>query len=264
MKKRILKISAAVILCFLALVLTGFLGIRYFFYDIPVLMYHYVDYTESDSSLFVSPESFKRQLDFIEKRGYRVLTLDEFIEYLKGKKRVNTRNLVLITFDDGRWDNYSNAYPPLKARGFSALFFVPSGLIGEQEVINSSQILEMAEAGMVFGSHSLTHAYLPSLEYQQLRTEVIESREALSELLNQEIKSIAYPIGGFNEDTLDLVREAGYEVAFTTNRGFYKDWRNDQPYAVRRVKVKDSDNNFNLWLKLSGIYNLFRSVKSPY
>jgi len=264
MKNKIIKLFGGILLGFAVVVTTGFFAARAFFYDIPVLMYHYVDYTESGSSLFVSPESFARQIDFISRRGYRVLTLDEYTGYIKEGRDKGRKNLVLLTFDDGREDNYTNAYPMLKEKGMSAVFFVPAGLIGEKDVLNREQITEMSLSGMEFGSHSLTHSYLPALSYEELEREIIESKKILDELLGEEIRPIAYPIGGYNEDTLELVRAAGYSIAFTTNRGFSKNRRNDDYFAVRRVKIKDSDSSFNLWLKLSGIYNLFKSVKEPY
>jgi hypothetical protein len=84
-------------------------------YVTPVLTYHMIGYPKNERlrDNTVSPESFKRQMSFIKKQGYRVLSLDEYYEGLKAGKNFCCHSVV-ITFDDGMLDNYTSGFPVLK------------------------------------------------------------------------------------------------------------------------------------------------------
>lgn len=227
-------------------------------------MYHHVDCFESDNSLHVSPEVFAEQIKFIVSRGYKVLTLDMFIKYINGEEKIKDKNMVLLTFDDGYDDNFTYVYNILRANGIGGLFFIPVKKIGLKGWLDLKQIEIMDYNGMMFGSHTLNEKYLPDLDREQAYKELKESKNELEKILDEEIKSIAYCSGGYTKETLELVKKAGYKTGFTTNRGFEKNSKNDNIYALRRIKVTDRDNNFRMWIKLSGIYDLFRTVKYPY
>jgi len=70
----------------------------------------------------------------------------------------------------------------------------------------------------------------------------------------------SYPIGVFTQQIKDLVKEAGYKAAVTTNRG--KDYSNTRDlYELHRVSVRNGDLSWSFWGKLSGYYNFFRKAK---
>jgi peptidoglycan/xylan/chitin deacetylase (PgdA/CDA1 family) len=182
---------------------------------------------------------------------------------VRGGKKIDKKNLVLITFDDGHADNYQ-AYRVLNKLGMSAVFFIPSDKIGDQGRLSASEVVKMHNDGMDIGSHTKSEVYCPDLEGEDFKVELLDSKLVLEHLIGGKVKSIAYPMGGYNRATMQAVKEAGYKIAFTTNRGFDKHWRNDNPYQLRRIKVTFRDNDFKLWAKLTGFYNWLRSVKDPY
>lgn len=77
-------------------------------HSVPVLMYHHV--RPEAGMIACTPENFEDQLRWLQKQGYRSLTLAEFNEHLNGK---DVGKAVLITFDDGYLDNWVYAYPLL-------------------------------------------------------------------------------------------------------------------------------------------------------
>ena len=77
-------------------------------------------------------------------------------------------------------------------------------------------------------------------------------------ITGRQVNIFAYPTGGYTKEAQDLLRKSGYLMAFTTNRGFDKSRSNNDIFALRRIKVTNKDNWFKLWVKLSGIYNLFQ------
>jgi peptidoglycan/xylan/chitin deacetylase (PgdA/CDA1 family) len=199
---------------------------------------------------------------YLKDYGYQVLGFDEFIK-LKAASGPAPRKSVVITFDDGYEDNYTNAFPVLKKYGYPAIIFLPTDLIGQKGHMTWEQVAEMSRYGIAFGSHGRRHEYLPDLTVEQQRDEIFESKRILQERLRQTVDYFAYPIGGFNDTIKKMVQEAGYKAAASTNRSY--DRYNKDLFELNRIRFGDKDvRNDYLWIKLSGYYNLFREAKNPH
>ena len=132
-------------------------------YVVPIIMYHSIDNPHHLSGIVVSPHNFRKQLKFFKKHKYNVISLDMLVAALKEKKRLPKKSVV-ITFDDGYEDNYTNAFPILKEFGFPATIFVITDLIStEDEYLTWDQLREMEKHGITIGSHTLDHIYLPGV-----------------------------------------------------------------------------------------------------
>lgn len=233
-------------------------------YVVPILMYHCIDQNGAVSSLSVSPENFKRQMQFLSRHNYNVISLDEFVQ-LKRRGGQFARNTIVITFDDGYEDNYSFAYSVLKKYNLPAAIFVIVDSIGEEGYLTYAQIEEMLNSGIIdIGSHSLSGDYLPGRSISELKRQIGFSKKLLQAKINKEIDLFCYPIGGFSPQIQAMLERYGYKAACTTNRGRRQTYLNDDIFALKRIKIKDSFNPFVLWVKVSGYYNLFRRVKKPY
>ena len=234
-------------------------------YVAPILMYHHIDERGGVSSLSVSPENFRRQMRFLSEHNYNVISLAEFVQAKLEKKRL-ARNTVVLTFDDGYEDNYLLAYPVLKKYSLPAIIFVIVGSIGEEGYLNHRQIKEMSSSGIIdIGSHTLSGAYLPGQSRGELNREIGLSKKTLEANLNNRTEFFCYPIGGFSPGIQEIVKRCGYAAACTTNRGKAKDRLNNDLFALKRIKIKDSfPNLFVFRVKLSGYYNLFRRVREPH
>ncbi|MEO6420555.1 MAG: polysaccharide deacetylase family protein, partial [Polyangiaceae bacterium] len=77
------------------------------------------------------PEEFEQQLAFLGKYC-SVIGLDDLLAFQRG--RALPPNPVLITFDDGYRDNYETAFPMLKSRGMTAVFFIATSFIQERRM----------------------------------------------------------------------------------------------------------------------------------
>ena len=232
------------------------------FYVVPILMYHRVNSIQHNDSNTVSTENFIRQMKFLHRRGYNVISLEELAEGIKAQKNF-PRNSVVITFDDGYEDNYLNAYPHLKKYDFPAIIFLPSDLIGQDKFLKWGQIREMIKNDISFGGHTRAHEYLPGIKNKRkLTDEIFGCKKMIEAKTKQPVYYFCYPVGGFNEEIKKILKEVGYKAACTTNRGFDK--FNNDVFELKRVKITDSDANLmHFWIKLCGYYNLFRAPKSP-
>ena len=234
-------------------------------YVVPILNYHSISKNGVlgllASSSVVSPEIFLKQMNFLKKSKYKVITLEKLVSDIKARKKSFYKSVV-ITFDDGYKDNFKEAYPVLKKYGFPATIFVTVGNIGKSGYLDYGQIKAMLKDNISFGSHTIGHPYLPDLKREDLEYQIIQSKKILEDNLKENIDFIAYPIGGFTSEIQDIVRQAGYKAAFTTNRGIIKSYNNDDLYALKRNKVTNKDRGFKFWVKVSGYYNLLRKVKN--
>lgn len=249
---------------FSVIILLGVFYFSWFYpkYTTPILMYHNISYGEGSS--FVTPENFAKQMEYIKRNGYEVITLDELAGSIKDKRRLK-RNKVVITLDDGYQDNFEYAYPVFKKSGFPAVIFLPTDYMGRKGHLNWGQIRLMSKDKISFGGHTKTHLYLGSENNDKiLREEIAGSKKAIEQEVGAPADYFCYPIGGFNARAKEIVKEAGYKGACTTNRGFTR--MNRDVYEIKRIKVTNSDMTkpFSFRLKLSGYYNLFRGGKESY
>ncbi|MBN1870365.1 MAG: polysaccharide deacetylase family protein [Candidatus Omnitrophica bacterium] len=231
-------------------------------YVVPILMFHQVTYTEHPQPNWVSPENFQWQMAYLKDHGYNVIRLGELVEgTLAG--RAFPRKTVVITFDDGYENNYSNAFKVLKQYGFPATIFIGTDRVGTKERLTWDQMKEMIASGIDIGSHTQSEAYLPDIPVEQQQQEIQTSKNIIEQNLGVNVEHFAYPIGGFSEGIKEIVKQAGYQSACTTNRGYGR--LNKDVFELKRVRFSDKDDRKDyLWIKLSGYYNLFRETKDPY
>lgn len=94
-----------------------------------VLLYHrVVDLATDPQLLAVSPENFDKQLNVLKSK-YNVLTISEFESLIASNKKFPNKS-VLITFDDGYVDNFTEALPILEKYKTQAIFYISTGNIG--------------------------------------------------------------------------------------------------------------------------------------
>lgn len=230
-------------------------------YTVPVLLYHQVNQSTEVRADTVSPSVFQWQMRYLRDRGYTVIPLEKLVAIINNRQPL-PRRAVVLTFDDGYENNFTNAFPVLKSYSYPAMIFISAGLVGTPGLLTWDKIKEMQLSGISFGSHGMKHHYLPEVSDDLRREEIFASKKNIETQLGRCVDIYAYAVGGFNDNIQSMVRAAGYKAAMTTNRGY--DRFNRSLYQMQRIKVTDRDRtSFVFWAKLSGYYNLFRSAKRP-
>jgi peptidoglycan/xylan/chitin deacetylase (PgdA/CDA1 family) len=228
-------------------------------YVMPVLMYHSIDDNWEKSKLSVSPESFEKQMTFLHRRRYKVLSLDEVVDICREKQKPPYK-AISITFDDGFLNNYSVAYPILRRYGFPAAIFVVVDKVGTKGYLSWKQLKKMAEEGITIGSHTLSHRDLRKLSDKELKEELVKSKKILEKKLGRSVDFICYPGGSFDERVRQAAIDAGYKGACATNPG--RHYRDDDPYAIKRVRIsRTSDSMFVFWIESSGFYTFVKEIR---
>ncbi|MFA6584740.1 MAG: polysaccharide deacetylase family protein [Elusimicrobiaceae bacterium] len=153
----------------------------------PVLMYHKIGYAPANSrlkKLWVTPENFAKQVAWLLRKGFTPVLFKDLHDAQKGAG-VLPDNPVLITFDDGYKNNYTNAFPILKERGAKGNVFLTYNTVGKHnlwhdpasegwiEMLTWPQISEMYASGVFdFGSHTINHASLTAIPFETADWEI--------------------------------------------------------------------------------------------
>jgi len=221
---------------------------------IVVLVYHNI--SEKGGNLYtITPEEFEKEIKYIKNQGYTCISGEDFRNFLKGKADIPDKS-VLITFDDGLRGVYNYAYPILKKYEFKAVFFVIAGRIGNKSgFISWNEAREMIESGVFeIDSHTyLSHkrivkdGKLISSIYangdseteedfrERVLTDFLNSRNVIKENLGYEPLMFAYPYGEYSKETVDLLREAGFQFAFTVYKGVVI--KTTYPFEIPRYSI---------------------------
>ena len=200
--------------------------------SIPVLMYHHLLKDEEnpfkDNGAILSVETFKKHMDLLYKNGYYTVRLDELEGFVKGELKLPKRSVV-ITFDDGYKSNYEYAYPILKKYGFQAAVFVISGWNTDEVVsFNANEIqylswneIENSRDVFQYASHTHDLHRLSENEQGYLITRPLEEIKDDLETSMQLLDTVyfAYPYGHYNKETLKILEDLGYRMAFTIEPG---------------------------------------------
>jgi len=228
---------------------------------VPMLMYHHVTVLSAKAgddlrAYTVSPDDFEAQLRYLLENGYHTVSMKEVQAYLDGGPELPAKP-VMVTFDDAWEDCYSVAYPLLRNLGMKATFYVPGNWVENLDgVMSWAQIKEMADAGMEFGSHSMTHPYLTKSKASMLTWELEQSKALLEEHTGQKVTALAYPFGLYDDNVIQEAQKAGYTSGVTIEPGLWvsKDnlmtlhrinipyWTTIDEFAMRlKTPAKDED-----------------------
>ena len=140
---------------------------------------------------------------------------------------------------------------------------VPANITVEEEAVlplTWAEVHKMAESGWVsFGAHTMHHPILKYIEdLKEVECEVEECRTVLEKQLGHSVRTFAYPVGQFQhigDDTLRIVRQAGYDYALTTRYGFTT--QHSDPYLIPRIEVDVDQHWLVIAAETAGLWGFF-------
>jgi peptidoglycan/xylan/chitin deacetylase (PgdA/CDA1 family) len=127
-------------------------------------------------------------------------------------------------------------------------------------LMTSGQIREMAEGGIEFGSHAVTHRILTGLSARELERELVDSRSRIQDITGREVRSIAYPYGIADGRIVEAAEQAGYSCGFCVTERPSGVGRSI--YAIPRTNMTSMFHPAGLSLKLSTSYSFWRQLKA--
>ena len=217
--------------------------------QIPILMYHSI--AQSTNPKFkqfaVPPALFAEHMTYLRQHSYTPINVTQLVcMFLQGKFALPERPVVL-TFDDGFADFYTNALPVLQQCGFTATLYIATGFIGStsrwlaregeatRPMLTWDQVNEISTCGIECGGHSHWHHQLDALPLAEARDEIVRCKALLEDHLGQKVSSFAYPHGYHSAAIKRLVREAGYTSACAV--GYTMSSTTTDPFALARLRM---------------------------
>ena len=218
---------------------------------VPILMYHHISDDNPQPSPFywnVTIEHFQQQMDALATLGYHAITMNMLLDALYDGFALPSRPMIL-TFDDGREDAYQNAYPILLTHHFSALFYLPSGWVGQAGQMTWAQLRDMLTHGMQMGAHTIDHVNLRTLLLNspaEAQRQLQHSKQTIEQQLGIVVQHFCYPYGepfylGTQDERQQIVKllaADGYldaTVAVGVVSGIVQ--TSQAPFALPRVPV---------------------------
>lgn len=170
------------------------------------------------------------------------LTIDN-VSITRGNARpgIFQTGAVTLRFDDN-WDSqYTRGFPKLNSRGLKGVLYVVSRQIDElgfPGYMTRAQIEEVYDQGHEIGAHTRTHRDLASLSYTEQQNEVAGSRQDLLGWDVGTVDSFAYPFGSYTTQTLQVVADANFESAASSNGGLVTP--TSDPYQLERRGLENT------------------------
>lgn len=230
---------------------------------LPVLMYHSV--LKSKNGVYiVSPTQFEEDIKQIIEAGYTTVFPSEIIAYCEGTGELPEKP-VLITFDDGHYNNMFYALPILKKYSAKAViniigaFSEYSTSSGDDSNPNYShltweQIGELSQSGCFeIGNHTYNmHKYKPRFgimpmngetkdEHKQvLYADIMRLQAKIEECTGYAPTVFAYPFGKYNSEIKNELIDMGFKILLTCNEGVNVIKKNDTAELFRLKRINRS------------------------
>lgn len=226
---------------------------------VPVLLYHSVsdDPAEVIAPYTVTPATFRRHLGLITDSGREAISVSELVR--RRRDAQESRNAVVISFDDGFADFADQALPLLTAHGLPATLYLTTGALRGGRIrawepfvyaafLGWDQLGDLETAGIELGAHSRSHRQLDLLSPAKARAEIVGSKADLEDALGHQIASFAYPHGHGGRRARELARGAGFTSACAVRNALSP--ADDDPFRLARLTVTagTSDATLAAWL----------------
>ncbi|MFJ8862065.1 polysaccharide deacetylase family protein [Streptomyces sp. NPDC102451] len=214
-----------------------------------MLLYHAVmdDPPGWIAEFTVKPREFAAQLDAIGACGRTPVPVGALAAHLAGREPLPDRPVVL-TFDDGFADLPGPTAEALAGRSMPATAYLTTGalarpgqggsLLPPAPMMCLEQAPLLEQYGMEVGGHTVTHAQLDTLPAADLRSELVDSKAALEDVLGHEVAHLAYPHGYNSVRVRRAARDAGYESAVAVRHALSSG--RDEPYRIARLILRRS------------------------
>ena len=198
--------------------------------NVPVLMYHAVsDDLWGYWDLFVSPQTMEEELLYLQENGYETIWFEDLSHIEDYEKPV------ILTFDDGYDDNYTELFPLLQKYNAKATIFVIPKAIGTPHKMTAEQIYALSQSGLVsIQSHTYSHGNLSTMDEETLVFEMEASQNYLAALTGQVPYAVCYPEGTRSELSIEVAGRY-YAYGLLMNGQLYN--TSDDPLRVKRYYV---------------------------
>lgn len=207
---------------------------------LPVLMYHYF-YDEENgetgkNSNYMEIHDFEDQLKYLTENNYYFPTWDEVKKYIDGKSCLPEHSIV-ITVDDGDSTFFDLAIPVIEKYDVKVTSFIITSYIESQNYIQqfSDKIIFQSHSDNMHRAGSNGKGIFLTLSHDEALADLTSSQSFIGGST-----VFCYPYGQYNENCIDILKEAGFEMAYTTNYGRVRP--GDKLFELSRIRMSKGES----------------------
>ncbi len=233
--------------------------------ELSIIQYQNVSPTPQLHKLWLSLGSFREQIEHLAANNFQLLSIDDALNTMEGKKSITNGRPLCLTFDNGYQDFQEHILPLLTQYDFPATVLIaPNRVDGSVELetesvpyLSWSTLREMLKNNVTIGAYEDHSLNLNDIPQDLVQEHIIDYKKMLEDKLGVEIRCFGVKEGVPSRKIRDLLVSQGYRGFLTqcpTNR-------RPNLYSVGRIQVDDDD--FNIFLtKISKTYLFFKDKKS--
>ncbi|HVZ12502.1 MAG TPA: polysaccharide deacetylase family protein [Patescibacteria group bacterium] len=208
-------------------------------FNIPILLYHYIEIVQDQNdtirkSLNILPYTFENQVSTLKNAGYTFLTPADINSILENHMSI-PKKPVILSFDDGYGDFYTDVLPILKKYKVRAVEYVISGFLDHPNYMTRDQVREVIDSKLVeIGCHTVDHPALKTVSAEDATREIEGCEEDINRDFGFRPVSFAYPYGSYADFLFPILAKAGLKNAVTTDSG--TEIASTSLYAIPRIR----------------------------
>ena len=168
-------------------------------------------------------------MEYLLHSDIEIVSIDELLKNEKESTPISNGRIA-ISFDDGYLDFYQYAFPILNEYKIPATVFLPTGFLDQKitsdnrsclpqrQFLTWDQVREMYQYGINFGSHSISHRSLSTMDKLQISRELSLSKQRMETEIGAEINGFAFPYGTYRDIPADAEKLLEYRDKFHKER----------------------------------------------
>ena len=282
MNIKVIKFSHILVIFFLLLILLSML-ISFVtanseeYIDVPIIMYHSVLKDISRSNKYtITPSTLEEDLKYISINGYNTITISDLISYVYDNKELPEKPII-ITFDDGHYNNYGYVYPLIEKYNMKAVISIVGSYTDKFSETNEANlnysylrwkdINELISTGRIefqnhtYNLHNNTHGRIGAKKKKG------ESDEEYKKILEEDINKLqnefkentgytptcfTYPFGGISNSSIEIIKELGFKASLSCEEGINKITKNPNSlYLLKRYNRPSFISTYNFFQKFN-------------
>ena len=210
--------------------------------EVSIIMYHSVLKSRS-SDYIVHPSEFENDLKYIKEKGYETINMTYLINFVYNGKQLPQKPII-ITFDDGNYNNLEYAVPLLEKYNMKAVISIVGSYTDTYTKSDEANpnygylrwkdIKQLMEDGCIefqnhtYDLHSMKNGRKgckkkssESLEnYKKVLTEdLLKLQNEFKENTNYEPNTFTYPYGAISKESLNIIKELGFKASLSCTSG---------------------------------------------
>ncbi len=184
---------------------------------VDVLCYH--SFLKKTDPYSFSNEELDSQLQFFKDKGYKFVSMNDI-----RSANVSGRKNILVTVDDGNKSVYDAYFKVFKKYGIKPVIGIYPAIIEKKDyALTWNEAIELSKEGCEIAAHGYNHLFVNKKlfdnDIKAFNREIYLSKEILEKKLNRKVDVYVYPFGVRSEITIEHLKKAGYNYAFTIVNG---------------------------------------------